>query len=334
VLSLVLFASLAQASIQKSEVSCLAVVRPAGSEATAKPGSWTADSVRAWSEAAGLDVSEGPSVWLAFPSDLCGVRDELRLTEGLVEWVRSAGDDGRLPGDLAPGSLRGDLESCVEMATGFKSEPPDSVKEMDFALGTNAWLQLQSGDRSVWVVYYESNAPGSLRPGKCKPLEGRERRAVPESKRLEFNAFPSVSVDLHLPPGASMTVRERSEAASAALERFRDEVVAASEAVRRNYAELGGLAERRLSASGRSALRSDVTRASDLPGSVSSELRSRFERDFERYGFASSDEATRFFDRAEVARRRAKLTLDFRLERNGTASGYSIEFSGPFTPRG
>ncbi|MGE0002623.1 MAG: hypothetical protein AB7T05_11200 [Fimbriimonadaceae bacterium] len=205
---------------------------------------------------------------------------------------------------------------------------------MDFAVGLNGWFQLSDGNRSVWIVVDQASVSGGLRPGICKSRDKADPREVAPGPKLKFDAFASVTVDLHLRPGTSLTVRERTEAASLALEQFREATVAASDAIRSNYQALYRSAAVGSNEGIRQALDSDALRATDLPSPVAQRLRKRLESQFESFGFRSGDDANAFFNNADIANRRAKLTIQFRLEQRGKVSGYSMEFSGPFTPRG
>lgn len=108
----------------------------------------------------------------------------------------------------------------------------------------------------------------------------------------------------------------------------------ASDAIRRAYSEAYGMLSDKESMLIKASLGSDMVKAADLPPYAAERLRSRLTTDFARYRFSDAEAEGRFFDRADVQSRRAKLSLQFRLARGGATVGQSGEFSGPFSPRG
>jgi hypothetical protein len=312
----------------------VAVVRPTGGERVAAPASWSRTSIEEWAKGHQLVIQGEAPVYLAFPEQLCGLRHELQLAVGAAQWARTGSQHGILAGDRIPASFRGQVEASLLMSSRTDERPTADVETMDFSIGVNGWFQLGAGEKTVWVVVDHSGPEQGLRPGKAERLKAGEPYQRPSPDWLRIDAFESVTVDVLASQGYSPSVRERVGASAAALEAFHSAVVEASDEIRRAYAEVYASLADKESARIKAALASDALKASDLPSDVARRIRERLVAGFARYGFTSPEQAASFFDRADVRTRRARLALQYRLERGGRAVGQSGEFSGPFTPRG
>lgn len=331
--ALALLALSANPARQSGEHRLIAVVRYESGATTAAPKTWDRDGIELWAREAGLVVSFESNIWTAYPADLCGLRQEHERLSDLVAWAGASKLDRVLDGALVPSRLAESVANVV--ASGIRrSDAPPEVSTMDFSLGVHGWFQLSDGTKSVWLMAETSDRPDLLRSGKCSPLPPGASRVAPQPSGLEFNAFRTVSVDLLEPAGLQASVRDRADAARSAMDRFHEAVVEASEAIRSAYQALYSLSRPGAASPVRDALGSEAAKAGDLPGAVATVLRGRLTSGYSQYGFASAEEADRFFAVATLQSKRARLALEYVVEDQRGRKGASAEFSGPFTPRG
>ncbi|MCC6402742.1 MAG: hypothetical protein IT207_01905 [Fimbriimonadaceae bacterium] len=279
-----------------------------------------------------LHVSRDERLLVLWPSSLFGMAAERELVRGFVSLIEELRRSGKVPGSGLPGPLAAGAEDAVAMATPFNFEPPSSIADMDFSFGVHGWYRLTDGTKSVWLMADRPSDTDRLRAGACS-VPRNPKSAPRDATPPRFEALPGIRVDLLWEEGREPGIREKVELASLATELFQIEVTQASDEIRAGYARFFRELDGASSQFQRDALTGDQKSVSDLPPDVQRTLHERLALGFERHGFGSLLDAEKFFSKASIGDRRARVSIEFSIETPKGKQGFSGEFSGPFTPR-